>query len=143
MIVTLEAFMVWKDTIKGKKSKNLLQLRGERNLLKISSMKAFFHIPLLHSKHPVNNILQELINHQTHKKFPILLFQNWWKFIFYDRITFLYKIDRGSNLLQTQFNRLMGKTFLVTGSSAEIRSNLFCVKLILHFRFFMPNMILY
>ena len=48
-------------------SKRLLHLWGEPNLLKISSIKAFFHIPLLHSKHPVNNILQELINH-THKK---------------------------------------------------------------------------
>ena len=49
-------------------SKSLLHLWGEHNLLKISSIKAFFHIPLLHSKHPVNNILQELINHQPHKK---------------------------------------------------------------------------
>ena len=128
MIVTLEAFMVWKRTIKGKNatSKNLLQLRGERNLLKISSMKAFFHIPLLHSKHPVNNILQELINHQTRKKVEIPHF-TFSELVEIDRITFLYKIGRGSKL-QTQFSRLMGKTFLVTGSSAEILSNPFCAE---------------
>ena len=94
MIVTLEAFMVWKHTIKGKNakswyfshSKNLLHLWGEENLLKISSMKAFFHIPLLHSKHPVNNILQELINHQPHKKqkptfYFLRIGQNWFLMI--------------------------------------------------------------
>ena len=45
---------------------------SELNLLKISSLKAFFHIPLLYSKHPVNNILQELIN-QEKKKSPFVL----------------------------------------------------------------------
>ena len=45
---------------------------SELNLLKISSLKAFFHIPLLYSKHPVNNILQELINQE--KKNPHLCF---------------------------------------------------------------------
>ena len=98
-------------------------LGGEHNLLKISSMKAFFHIPLLHSKHPVNNILQELINHQPHKKQkPTFCFlrigQNWFLMIGQLFWVSLYKIDWGY-LLQTQFSRLVDKTFLVTGSSAE------------------------
>ena len=107
-------------------------LGGEHNLLKISSMKAFFHIPLLQSKHPVNNILQELINHQPHKKkkspFCFLrIGQNWFLMIGQLFWVSLYKIDWGY-LLQTQFSRLMDKTFLVTGSSPKILSNLFCAE---------------
>ena len=52
---------------------------SELNLLKISSLKAFFHIPLLYSKHPVNNILQELINQEKKKSAFVLWLQKYFQ----------------------------------------------------------------
>ena len=113
-------------------SKKILHLRwGEHNLLEISSIRAFFHIPLLHSKHPVNNILQELINqtYQTQNKtwFSPREFPFPWFFpkrsLFVDETAF--------RLAETQSHRLMGGTFLVPCSFSDVSKDRFALKCIL------------